>query len=185
MVSVTASGAPGADPTPVTPAAMGQYVGLATRLIAFAIDAAIINVVALVVQVGAVLIFSIFHFPSQVRTIGLAVAAVAYVLWTLAYFVWFWSATGQTPGDRVLQIRVVTPDGDRFGARRAAVRCLGLILAVLPLCAGLLLILFDAKRRGFQDRFAGTVVVEAPDTSWARTRQARKLAAYRTARPGK
>jgi uncharacterized RDD family membrane protein YckC len=38
-----------------------------------------------------------------------------------------------------------------------------LVLAVLPLFAGLLPILVDARRRGLHDMLAGTVVVAAPD----------------------
>jgi hypothetical protein len=43
----------------------------------------------------------------------------------------------------------------RFGA---------LVLAALPLFAGFLPILVDARRRGLQDMLAHTVVVRAPPT---------------------
>jgi uncharacterized RDD family membrane protein YckC len=57
------------------------------------------------------------------------------------------------------------------------VRCIGLLLAALPLFAGYLLILFDRRRRGFQDRLARTVVVRTSQLSIAAAQQAR------TARP--
>jgi uncharacterized RDD family membrane protein YckC len=59
---------------------------------------------------------------------------------------------------------------------------LRLVLAALPLFAGYVLILFDSKRRGFQDRFVGTVVVEAPQLSVAQTRRVQKQAAYEASR---
>src|SRR5947209_14507725 len=136
-----------------------RYVGLVTRGIAFAIDAAIINVAALVVAGGTTLIVTILHFPHQLRTIIVAIGGVVYILWCIGYFLGFWSATGQTPGCRVMRMRVVTTNGERLKPRRALLRLIGLVLAALPLFAGFVLILFDGKRRGFQDRLARTLVV--------------------------
>jgi uncharacterized RDD family membrane protein YckC len=147
-----------------------RYGGLVTRGIAFAIDAALINLVALVVSLGATLIASLFHLPSQLKTILLALGAAAYVVWIVGYFVAFWCSTGQTPGNRVMQIRVVSATGDPVRVVRALVRCAGLVLAALPLFAGFLLIPFDSKRRGLQDRLARTLVLESPGASLAQRR---------------
>lgn len=137
------------------------YVGLITRGIAFVLDAALINLLALLVAVAAALIASIFHFPSLLKAVIEVVGAVAYVAWSIAYLVGFWSTTGQTPGCRVMGCRVVRANGERVGWRRGVVRCVGLLLAALPLFAGYLLIPIDRQRRGFQDRLARTLVVEA------------------------
>ena len=155
-----------------------RYVGLYTRVIAFVLDAALINLVAIVVAVGASLILSLFHIPKELKTVLAAIAGAAYIVWSIGYFVAFWSSTGQTPGSRLMQIRVVTANGGPFRPRRAILRCIGLVLAALPLFAGYVLILFDGKRRGFQDRLAGTLVVEAPQLSIAGARQASRRAAY-------
>jgi uncharacterized RDD family membrane protein YckC len=56
------------------------------------------------------------------------------------------------------------------------------VLAALPLFAGYLLILFDRKRRGFQDRLARTVVIEAPDLSLAQAQRLRQRQAAEAAR---
>jgi len=161
---------------PATPAV--RYVGLATRAIAMVIDAAVINLVAIVAGIGASLILSVFHLPGPVKAALAGIGAAVYILWTVGYFIVFWSTTGQTPGDRLMQFRVVTQDGARLGPRRALIRCVGSFLAALPLFAGFFLILFDDKRRGFQDRFAGTVVIEASQMSLAERRQAAKRAEY-------
>jgi len=49
-------------------------------------------------------------------------------------------------------------------------RLVGLVLAVLPLGLGLLGILIGDRRRGFQDRYAGTDVTYVADRlpGWAR-----------------
>jgi uncharacterized RDD family membrane protein YckC len=160
-----------------------RYVGLATRVIAFVIDAAVIDFVVIVGGIGASLILALLHLPGELKTILAVIGALVVILWSVGYFVVFWSTTGQTPGMRVMQIRVVTVDGARFKPSRALVRCVGVLLAALPLFAGFVLILFDERRRGFQDRFAGTLVIEASQLSLAEQRQAAKRAAYIASRP--
>ena len=154
------------------------YPGLVTRGIAFALDAVAINVVATVVGVGASLILSLLHLPSDVKTILAAIGTGVYVLWLVGYFVVFWSTTGQTPGDRVMQLRVQGSDGDFISPHRALIRCGGLFLAALPLFLGFVPILYDDRRRGLQDRIAGTVVVDAPAVSMVEARRARKREQY-------
>lgn len=159
-----------------------QYVGLATRIVSFVVDAALITVVDIVIGIGAALILSLLHLPHEVKTILIAIGGAAYVLGSILYFVIFWSTTGQTPGARVMQIRVVSPGGARVKPRRAVVRCVGVILAALPLFAGFVPILFDARRRGFQDWLAHTAVVEAPGPSIAEVSREKQRAIRAAAR---
>jgi uncharacterized RDD family membrane protein YckC len=136
------------------------YAGLATRTLAFAADAAIINAVAWFVGAVIALCLSLLAIPQQVTTAIAAIGVVAALAWTLAYFVFFWSASGQTPGNRLLGIAVrEASTGRPVHASRAALRALALLLSALPLCAGFLLILVDSRRRALHDRIAGTVVV--------------------------
>lgn len=174
-----------AAPGEVAPTASARvrYVGLATRAIAMVIDAALINLVAVIVGVGASLILSILHLPSGTDTVLQAAGAAAYVFWTVGYFIVFWSTTGQTPGARVMLIRVVRATGVALKPREALVRCAGVLLAAIPLFAGFVPILFDDRRRGFQDWLAGTVVIEAAQASLVSGRRAALAAAYQTARP--
>ena len=143
-------------PTEESPA----YAGLVTRVLAFAIDAAIINLVALTVAVVFGLALSIFDIPDGLTTALVALGAALWAVWSVGYYVGFWAATGQTPGNRVMQIRVRDADVDRpLRVGRAGARFVGMLLAAIPLFAGFVRILFDARRRGFHDRFAGSVVV--------------------------
>jgi uncharacterized RDD family membrane protein YckC len=81
----------------------------------------------------------------------------------VGYFVVCWSTNGQTPGSRVMRIRVVDATGAQaVGPWRALLRVVGLVLATIPLCAGFVIMLWDARRRCLQDRMARTVVVHAP-----------------------
>jgi uncharacterized RDD family membrane protein YckC len=140
------------------------YAGLATRTLAFAADAVVINAVAWFVGVIVALGLSLVTIPDDVRTILAALGAGAALLWSAAYFTFFWSANGQTPGDRLMRIRVEdAATGRPIRTRRALLRVLVLPLSFIPLCAGILLILFDGRRRALHDRLARTVVVYVPD----------------------
>ena len=138
---------------------MTDYQGLVTRAIAFAVDAAIINLVALLVGVGMGLALSILSVGDEAEVVLLACGGVAFFAWSIAYFAVFWSTTGQTPGDRLMQIRVCREDGELVRPRQALLRFGAMVLAALPLFAGFLPVLVDDRRRGVHDMLAGTVVV--------------------------
>src|SRR6185437_1613336 len=139
----------------------GTYAGLVTRAIAFALDAAVVNGCALIVGVTVGLGLSILHLPSKVDAIIAAILIGLAVIWLVAYFAFFWSTTGQTPGDRVMHIEVIGLEGRPLGPLRAAMRFGYIILAALPLLAGILMMLWDDRRRALQDRLARTLVVYA------------------------
>jgi uncharacterized RDD family membrane protein YckC len=156
-----AVGAPAAEAT--------AYVGLVTRALAFGVDAVIINAVALAVSAVLALGASVLTLPDALKVALAAAGGVAYVLWSAGYFVVFWSTTGQTPGARLLRLRVQSgAAGGSVRPARALLRFVGLTLAALPLLAGYLMILVDDRRRGLHDWLAGTVVVEAPRAPRAR-----------------
>ena len=141
-----------------------DYQGLVTRGIAFAIDALVINLVAVVAAAAAALIVSALSLPDSLDTFLVAAGAWLFFLWSAAYFVIFWSSTGQTPGNRVMEIRVVrADDGALLRPWRSLLRLGGLMLAAVPLFLGFLPILLSERRRGLQDLIAGTVVVGAAD----------------------
>lgn len=141
---------------------MTRYIGLATRTLAFAVDAAIITAIAWSTGAVVALCLSLIGVPGEIKTLIAAMGTVLATAGSIGYFVFFWSARGETPGDRMLGIRVVdAATGEPINARRALVRVGGVVLAAIPLCAGFLLILIDSRRRGLQDRIARTVVIDA------------------------
>jgi uncharacterized RDD family membrane protein YckC len=143
--------------------APGDYAGFVTRAIAFAIDVALIDLAAAFVAIVVGLGISALDVPDVVVTLAIAIGGVAYLAWFVGYFATFWSTTGQTPGARVMGVRVVAARaGETVSLGAAVVRLAGMVLAAIPLFAGFLLILIDDRRRGLQDRLARTVVVYAP-----------------------
>ena len=147
-----------------------RYAGLVTRVIAFAVDAAIVNGTGLVVGVVVGLGLSVVDTPEKVDHVLLAIGGAVFVVWTAGYFAVFWSTTGQTPGMSVMRIRVRQCSFEKpLRPGWALVRFVGLFLAALPLLLGFLPILLNDRRRGLQDYLARSVVVHAA-TSEAQVR---------------
>lgn len=79
----------------------------------------------------------------------------------LSYFPWFWSRGGQTPGLRVMRLRVVRDvDGGPIGGRQAILRLVGYYISMAVFYIGFAWILVDRRRRGWADLIGGTCVVE-------------------------
>jgi uncharacterized RDD family membrane protein YckC len=88
-----------------------------------------------------------------------ALLASGWALIVGTYFVLFWSSAGQTPGMRLLRVRVHDPTGEPPSIGRSLVRLVGLVLAIVPMFAGFIPVLFTERRRGLPDFLAGTVVL--------------------------
>ena len=99
------------------------YVGLLTRVISWAVDVLLINLVAIITGLGVLLIVTLFPITKNLKPLFEAIGGGVYLLWTAAYFVAFWSITGQTLGSRVMQVRLVTPSGR--GSNQSARSCAG------------------------------------------------------------
>jgi uncharacterized RDD family membrane protein YckC len=140
------------------------YAGLVTRAIAFAIDAAIVDLAGLAVGVVVGLALSVLNTPHSVDKALLTLGGVLFVIWSIAYFVVFWSTTGQTPGNRLMRIRVRDVANDEpLRMHWAVVRLAGVAIAAIPLLLGFVPILLNDRRRGVQDLLGRSVVVTAPD----------------------
>ena len=139
-------------------AARSRYGGVATRAFAFAVDAALVTCGLLVATALAGLAASLVGGVGQGRLADALVGA-GWLLVAGVYFAGFWATVGQTPGMRLLRVRVLSPAGGPPGIGRSLLRLAGLALAIAPCFAGFLPILFDRRRRGLHDLLAGTVVV--------------------------
>ena len=114
----------------------GSLAPAGPRLGAFLVDVVLSGLVA-----------TLFTAPDLPRNRSLLVFAVLYFGFTVL--------VGQTPGMRVVRLRVVRLDRQApVGVWRAAVRTLGVILLVPPL-------LRDRDGRGVHDRLTQTAVVRA------------------------
>jgi uncharacterized RDD family membrane protein YckC len=137
-----------------------KQAGLVTRALAFGLDAVILNGIFIVIS--AVIALAVSLISGGSAELSSSEAALGLIGWLIAwgcYLLFFWSLSGQTPGMRFLAISLDADGVRQIGLRRAVRRLIGLGLAILPLCAGLLASLFSERRRGFQDRFADTDVL--------------------------
>ena len=147
-------------PADVADAAPLHYAGLVTRTIAFVVDAALVDAIAAALGVAAAAVIALLHVSDDTKTVLAAVGGVLFALWAALYFIVFWSTTGQTPGNRLMRIRVTRSTGELLRPRQAIVRLVALVAAIVPLGAGVVPILFTRRRRALQDFAAQTVVTQ-------------------------
>ena len=149
--------------------------GLGSRAMAYVIDVALLGTTALVLYFAA----SFFIPDPLTAALGLSNLArllilagfffVMWVYWTLLEVSW----NGQTPGKRLLRIRVVKSDGSPVTVFASAVRNLLRIIDFLPACypVGLVTMLVDGKHRRLGDLLAGTVLVRDEQIDLSRYEQ--------------
>jgi uncharacterized RDD family membrane protein YckC len=134
------------------------YGGIVTRAVALATDAALTIVILMSITGVVALVASLVGGLRPEWLVG-ALLGSGWILVTGAYFSVFWSTAGQTPGMRLLRVRVRGPEGTAPSLGRSLVRFVGLVVAIVPLFAGFVPVLFTERRRGLPDFVAGTVVV--------------------------
>jgi uncharacterized RDD family membrane protein YckC len=142
---------------PRTGGVAGANAGIVSRGVALVLDVVLAHVV-LLLGTAAVNLLSSLVGELRPEWLVATLVGAAWALTVGTYFVLFWTVAGQTPGMRLMSLRV-----DRAGSPpsfwRSLVRLVGLALAIVPLFAGFLPVLFDERRRALQDYLAGTVVV--------------------------
>jgi uncharacterized RDD family membrane protein YckC len=137
------------------------YGGVTTRALALAGDVALAQLFFLVVVAVLALVASLVGELRPAWLVGTLIG-IGWLLIVGGYLVLFWTLSGQTPGMRLMRLRVVAGGGQPPGLSRSIVRLVGLALAIVPLFAGFLPVLFDSRRRGLQDFLAGTTVQDEP-----------------------
>lgn len=133
------------------------FAGIATRAVALGIDAGLILVAFASLAALAGLIAALVGGLRPAWLAG-ALLAGGWLLLAGTYFVLFWSGAGQTPGMRLMHLRVRRA-GNPPSLGRSIVRAVGTAIAIVPFFAGYLPVLFDERRRGLPDFMAGTEVV--------------------------
>ena len=157
---------PTREPTPVI---LGRYAGFFSRGAAYLLDRAIILGITFGIMVVIDYIFRLLRIDQWLETLSentILNAALALVLSSLGilvlvsivYNATFWWVSGQTPGKRVLGLRVIRKDGTRLRLGNALRRQIGYWISSI-FYLGFIWILFDNKRQGFHDKIAGTIVV--------------------------
>ena len=94
----------------------------------------------------------------------MAVGAVGLFLGMAGlYQLYFAGMAGQTPGMRLVGIRLISGRGEPPGPGRGLLRLLALVPSVLPAGLGWLWALFDCEHRALHDHLAGTYVIVEMD----------------------
>ena len=135
------------------------FAGVASRGVALVVDAFAIVAGTAVIGGAAALVAAVVGGlrPEWLAQTLLSLAALAI---SVGYFVLFWHTAGQTPGMRLMHVRVLSKREDsRLTVWQAILRTLGLGLAIIPCFLGFAPALFDRRRRALPDYLAGTVVV--------------------------
>ena len=150
------SGAPAA-------VAATELAGFWVRFVGLFIDGLIFFVVELVL--GAIFTTTTTEVVSgvavTVRT-GSSLPTVIIILLELAYFSWFWTNRGASPGQQLVGIRVVDSEtGGPLKPSQAVVRYIGYLISGIPLLLGYLWAAWDPKKQGWMDKLAGTQVVRS------------------------
>lgn len=148
----------------------GQYAGSVSRLLGWAIDAAVsTGLFALAIAAVSLLVQAVTGNSVSWSRANIAVV-ICYAVWEFFYFGYSWAASGKTFGMAVLGVRVVRADGAALGPWRAAVRAVVFPLSFLFFGAGLVGILVQREHRALHDLIAGSAVVYAWDARAARLR---------------
>jgi uncharacterized RDD family membrane protein YckC len=107
--------------------------------------------------------------------------ATQWLFWTVSEVFW----NGQTPGKRLLRIRVVREDGGPIGFFESAVRNLCRVVDFAPVAyaAGLLTMLVTRQNRRLGDLLAGTLLVREEKFDLDKYRQAGPIDALPVGKP--
>jgi uncharacterized RDD family membrane protein YckC len=151
-----------------TPVILGRYAGFVTRAAAFAADRAIVFGITFVFLFVIQYFLNLFLIDDwldsliQGETISMLIAVLLSsaginLIVSIIYDISFWMLSGQTPGKRILGVRVMRADGERLRLRNAILRQIGYWISSI-FFLGYIWILFDGKRQGFHDKIGGTIV---------------------------
>lgn len=131
--------------------AVTTYAGFWVRVGGYIIDSLVIGIPLGIIERAVIR-------PGSAGANALIYLAGAGV--SIAYFVYFWSTSGQSLGQRAVGVRVVSADdGQLISQGRAFVRWLGIVISSIPLWLGLIWVAFDDRKQGWHDKMANTVVV--------------------------
>ncbi len=138
----------------------GRVAGFITRLLAYAMDFAILAAVLAIGGWLAVLIDSMFEQMGLNLNIDIAAIYVILVPFIFAfYFVVFWSLTGRTVGKWFMGLKVIRADGRPPTVGRSFVRFIGYGVSAIVFWLGYFWVLIDNDRQAWHDHMAKTWVV--------------------------
>jgi uncharacterized RDD family membrane protein YckC len=136
------------------------YAGFWIRVLAFLLDGIVVSVIAAALSpaFGAPIITTVGQASGTGVTFTYTSGAASSLLGFL-YFIGFWGLRGQTPGMMPFHLSIVKLDGSRPNLIEALLRYVGLIISFVVILLGVIWVAFDARKQGWHDKIAGTLVV--------------------------
>ncbi|MCC7450943.1 MAG: RDD family protein [Anaerolineae bacterium] len=135
---------------------MGQELaGIGQRFIALVIDGIILGVIGAIV--GAVIPGTTIQGANGVSTTG---PIVSFIIGLFYYWYFLTQRNGQTPGKKIMNVRVVREDGAPLTFVHVLVRYIGYTINSLVFMLGWIWAFFDSKKQGWHDKLAGTIVIK-------------------------
>ena len=131
------------------------YVGFWARFLAFIVDSIWVSII-----IGLILMAV---YGGSLPAAGTLVAAVIQSLLGAAAIILFWMFRSTTPGKMIVAAVIV--DAETLGrpsTRQLIGRYLGYYVSILGLGVGFLWVAFDARKQGWHDKMAGTLVIRKP-----------------------
>ncbi len=150
-----------------------RYAGFWVRLVAYLIDALLLNVVAVPLNLvlfgnsGAICSaynYTVISANANVHGTNFSCGPTGagyliYFLLGAVYFTLMWIA-GATLGQRALKIRVADAGtGERLSLAKCLVRYIGFCISSIPLAIGLIWAGVDSRKQGWHDKMANSVVL--------------------------
>jgi len=133
-----------------------EFGGPGPRLVGYIVDTLIViaAVFAIIVVFGLLAVV--------VPVIGALGLIFGVIVVPLVYFPYFWAKSGQTPGMKIMNIKVVSDkDGGPITMGQAILRLIGYWISGFVFYLGYIWIFIDKRQRGWFDLIAGTVVIKA------------------------
>ena len=147
-----------------------HYGGFWRRFVAFSTDKLILATIGFMMFILGSVAFGLGISPSDLAeepeglfALGMQVMAIYQaitIFLDMAYFTYFHGTTGQTPGKRLMGLRVVGDAGEPITLGTAFLRWVGYIISFVPMCMGFLWAGADRRKQGWHDKIAGTVVID-------------------------
>ena len=132
-----------------------EYVGFWARVVAALIDT------MMIVVITVPLTYLVYGKVSAGEGIAQGPLDIA-INWLLpaGLVIWLWTKLQATPGKMALSARIVDADtGAAPTLTQFVIRYVGYFVSTLPLCLGLIWVGVDARKQGWHDKMARTVVV--------------------------
>ena len=139
-----------------------EYAGFWIRVLASIIDTLILGAVIVPLLLLA---YGVEYFESTSLIAGPVDFLLTWVLPAIAVVI-LWITKESTPGKMALSMRIVdATTGAHATTRQYIVRYLCYYVSIIPFGLGLLWVGWDARKQGWHDKLAGTVVMRRKHTS--------------------